>query len=129
MGTVLVIFLFFWTDNDLVCVPTPLSGMSPSHTQILLRITQKILTLFSWNFRKLQQTIWQSRIYNKDNNEILQRQYTVNANNIKLILVNYPMQFFIISLKQSIFCNGVCLFLVIFWNHFFSEVLNFYSNW
>ena len=29
IGTVLVIFSFFWTDNDLVCAPPPPSGMSP----------------------------------------------------------------------------------------------------
>ena len=28
MGIVLVIFSFFWTVNDLVCVPPPLCGMS-----------------------------------------------------------------------------------------------------
>ena len=28
MGTVLVIFFFFSMDNDLVCAPPPLSGMS-----------------------------------------------------------------------------------------------------
>ena len=29
VGIVLVIFSFFWTVNDLVCVPPPLCGMSP----------------------------------------------------------------------------------------------------
>ena len=29
MGTVLVIFWFFWTDNYLVCAPPPPSGMFP----------------------------------------------------------------------------------------------------
>ena len=29
MGTVLAIFSFFWTDNDLVCAPPPLTIMSP----------------------------------------------------------------------------------------------------
>ena len=38
-------------------------------THILSRITQKLLTRFSWNFEKLLQTIWRSRIYNKHNND------------------------------------------------------------
>ena len=29
IGSVLVIFSFFWTDNDLACAPPPLGGMSP----------------------------------------------------------------------------------------------------
>ena len=75
MGTVLVIFSFIWTDNDLVCAPPPRVACPPffnaTITHKLSRITQKLFARFSWNSGKLLQTTWRSRIYNKHNNEIL----------------------------------------------------------
>ena len=55
--TVLVIFSFFWTDNDLVCAPPPSQspvGRYPNTTimHILCSISQKLLARFSWNFGK-----------------------------------------------------------------------------
>ena len=75
MGTVLVIFSFFWTDNDLVCALPPLTGMSPilwchnySHT---FSHNSKTTRSISVKLREMLQTIWHSQIYNKHNNKIL----------------------------------------------------------